>query len=136
MRKSVERPHRFAPRKLCVAVLGLAEETGAILQRDDGIHLGIERLDAIEMRVHHLHARHLAGAIRPRSVTASSPAIPPSGGLSAANAGTAAPAQRECRERQQRARSIRGFGLGVSSMCWKSIALGGSKDRNYVRGAV
>ena len=56
----------FAARQLVVARLGLRNEIAAVLQRDDGVDLGIERVDVIEVGVHHLDAGHLLGLDRAR----------------------------------------------------------------------
>ena len=56
----------FAARKLLVARLGLRNQIAAVLQRDDGVDLGIERVDVIEVGVHHLDAGHLLRLDRAR----------------------------------------------------------------------
>ena len=49
----------LAASKLFVARPGLRDEIAAVLQRHDGVDLGIERVDVVEVRVHHLDAGYL-----------------------------------------------------------------------------
>ena len=46
--------------------LACAQQIAAVLQRDDGVDLGIERVDVVEVGVHHLDAGHLLGLDRAR----------------------------------------------------------------------
>ncbi len=52
----MERPDGLAARQRGVTLARLRQQAGAVLQRHDGIDLGIERVDVIEVGGHHLDA--------------------------------------------------------------------------------
>jgi hypothetical protein len=57
MRKSVQRPERFTASELHVPLACLRKQPTPILNRDHGVHAGVELLDMVEIRRHHLDAR-------------------------------------------------------------------------------
>src|SRR5262249_52868037 len=64
--EAVHPAEMLATRQLLVANPGLLDKLAAVLQRDDGVDLGIERFDLVERGVHHLDTRDLLGLDRPR----------------------------------------------------------------------
>jgi hypothetical protein len=61
VRKAVHPAEMLATGELFVAGLGLLQKLAAVLQRHDGVDLGIERGDLVEVGIHHLNTRNLLG---------------------------------------------------------------------------
>jgi hypothetical protein len=52
----MERAHRLTACELHVPLIGLRQQPGAVLKRDDRVHLRIDPLDVIEIGDHDLDA--------------------------------------------------------------------------------
>ena len=55
----MERPQQLAARKLHIAFARLHQQSCAILQRDNGVHMRIHPLDVVEIGRHDLDAGNL-----------------------------------------------------------------------------
>ncbi len=60
MRQAMQRPHGLAFRQQGIFFARLCQQAVAILQRHDGVHLGIDEIDMVEVGVHHLDAGEFA----------------------------------------------------------------------------